>query len=116
MIPKNKRMPWNDQIFRDAVAGAAQARGKSRTTALKEAGISTETFAHPPDFGRRIDIFERLMPVLGWSPADVLRLICRCFDWPEPGRPPSVDNSGTIIEIRIVTRRAPSEADATPLD
>lgn len=74
-------MPWNDEIFRDAIDKAASRRGKTTTAALKEAGLSTGTMTHPPENGRRLDIFERLMPVLDWSPRDVLELIARAFDW-----------------------------------
>ena len=105
-------MPWNDQIFRDAVDRAVAAIGKSRSAVLKEAGLSTETFNHPPEFGRRTDVFERLMPVCGWSAVDVLNIIAKAFGWSvaiSADLPPSA-SAGEVrvllrnVEIRVVTQ------------
>ena len=108
-------MPWNDQSFRDAVERAVATCGKSRSAALKEAGLSTETFNHPPEFGRRTDVFERLMPVLGWSPADVLRIIAEGFGWEVAVGERGLDDGGEVrvflrnVEIRVVTLGHPAK-------
>lgn len=94
--------------------------GKSRTAALKEAGLSGDTFTHPPENGRRVDVFERLMPVLGWEPRTVLDLIARCFEWPintELLLPSAVHIELRNVDVRIVSSSLGfSEAGARRLE
>lgn len=113
-------MPWNDEILREAVAKAVSARGEKLTPFLRGVGISPDSFTKPPENGRRIDIFERLMPHLGWEPQDVLCIISRCFGWPIPGedKPPSdvgrIDVVLRNVEIRVATAKKDlSASDAT---
>ena len=77
-------VPWNDRIFVERVDAAARALGKTRTATLEEVGISRARLGHQPRAGRVIDIFEKLMPALGWAPADVLRIISDAFGWSWP--------------------------------
>jgi hypothetical protein len=99
-------MPWNDELFRAAIDKAARRQGKTISGALKEAGLSSGTITHPPENGRRIDIFERLMPVLEWSPDYVLRLIAECMGWENAS---ALSTPGEVhivlrnVDIRVTT-------------
>ena|SRR5215469_18957096 len=107
-------MPWNDEVFRLAVEAGAESVGKSRSAVLKEAGISDATFAHPPENARRLDIFERLMPVLGWKPADVLRIISDACGFPRQASGAGVQNR--CGEVHIILRNVDVRVTATNQD
>lgn len=75
-------MPWDDQVFLGLIEEAARRAGKSRTQVLVEAGYARSLFNQKPGIhGRGIAIIERLMPALGWTHADALRVVAKSFGW-----------------------------------
>lgn len=97
-------MAWDDQVFKDAIERAAAAVGKSRTAVLLEAGIGKAWLSKAPAWGRQINMLDKLMGPLGWTPDDVTRVIWAAFGWSQT--PHMVDGAAMEVDAPVGFRAA----------
>lgn len=114
-------MPWNNSIFRAIVSRAAEGQGKNLTKVQGEIGAKSR-LSHDYVNGPQVDIFEKLMPALGWQPADVLCAIAAGFGWDQRAvdeinlqapRDPNLVETATRIALRGLGREA-ADIDILP--